>query len=42
MIGDLLKKFFGDKNTKDKKFYWPYVEEALAFNAQIKNLLNNS
>jgi len=38
MIGDLLKKIFGDKNTKDKKFYWPYVEEALAFNAQIKNL----
>ncbi|NDC28530.1 MAG: preprotein translocase subunit SecA, partial [Crocinitomicaceae bacterium] len=38
MIGDLLKKIFGDKNTKDKKFYWPYVEEALAFNAQLKNL----
>ncbi|NBW71697.1 MAG: preprotein translocase subunit SecA, partial [Flavobacteriia bacterium] len=38
MIGDLLKKIFGDKNTKDKKFYWPYVEEALAFNAQTKNL----
>ncbi|NDA98206.1 MAG: preprotein translocase subunit SecA, partial [Flavobacteriia bacterium] len=37
-MGDLLKKIFGDKNTKDKKFYWPYVEEALAFNAQLKNL----
>ena len=38
MIGDLLKKIFGDKNAKDKKFYWPYVEEALAFHIQIKNL----
>ena len=38
MIGDLLKKIFGDKNAKDKKFYWPYVEEALAFHVQIKSL----
>jgi len=38
MIGDLLKKIFGDKNAKDKKFYWPFVEEALAFHVQIKNL----
>ncbi|MEN9302262.1 MAG: preprotein translocase subunit SecA [Bacteroidota bacterium] len=26
MLGDLLKKLFGDKTTKDKKIYWPFVE----------------
>ena len=29
MIGEILKKIFGDKNAKDKKLYWPYVEQTL-------------
>ncbi len=29
MISELLKKIFGDKNAKDKKLYWPYVEQTL-------------
>jgi preprotein translocase subunit SecA len=38
MIGDILKKIFGDKTTKDKKIYWPFVESTRAVESQIKNL----
>ena len=38
MIGEILKKIFGDKNAKDKKLYWPYVEQALDLEEQIKKL----
>ncbi len=38
MIGDLLKKIFGDKNAKDKKLYWPYVEQTLSELEKVKSL----
>ena len=38
MIGDILKKIFGDKSSKDKKLYWPYVEQATAAHEKIKLL----
>ena len=38
MIGNLLKKIFGDKSAKDKKLYWPYVEQDKEIEVQIKNL----
>jgi preprotein translocase subunit SecA len=38
MIGDLLKKIFGDKNAKDKKLYWPYVEQTLVQLEKVKSL----
>jgi preprotein translocase subunit SecA len=38
MIGDILKSIFGDKNAKDKKLYWPYVELANAAHENIKTL----
>jgi len=38
MIGDILKSIFGDKNAKDKKIYWPYVEQANAAHEKIKTL----
>ncbi len=38
MIGDILKSIFGDKNAKDKKLYWPYVELAVAAHEHIKTL----
>jgi preprotein translocase subunit SecA len=38
MIGDILKKIFGDKSTKDKKIYWPFVDATRAVESQIKNL----
>jgi preprotein translocase subunit SecA len=38
MIGDILKSIFGDKNAKDKKLYWPYVEQATAAHSHIKTL----
>ena len=38
MIGDILKSIFGDKNAKDKKLYWPYVELANAAHEHIKTL----
>jgi preprotein translocase subunit SecA len=37
MIGDLLKKIFGDKNAKDKKLYWPYAEQTLAELEKVKS-----
>ncbi|MEN9422116.1 MAG: preprotein translocase subunit SecA, partial [Bacteroidota bacterium] len=36
MIGDLLKSIFGDKNAKDRKEYWPFVEKANAAWEQVK------
>ncbi|MFM7758275.1 MAG: hypothetical protein ACKO6J_05010 [Crocinitomicaceae bacterium] len=41
MIGDILKKLFGDKSSKDKKEYWPYVEKVLEANKQIISLTDN-
>jgi preprotein translocase subunit SecA len=41
MIGDILKKIFGDKSSKDKKLYWPYVEQASAALGNIKSLSDN-
>ncbi len=41
MIGDILKKIFGDKSSKDKKLYWPYVEQATAALESIKSLSDN-
>lgn len=41
MIGDILKKIFGDKSAKDKKLYWPYVEQTLAASETIKSLSDN-
>ena len=38
MFGDILKKIFGDKEAKDKKIYWPFVEQAIVFEAEIKGL----
>ena len=38
MIGELLKKIFGDKNAKDKKLYWPYVEQTLVELEKVKTL----
>ncbi|MBM3184721.1 MAG: preprotein translocase subunit SecA [Bacteroidetes bacterium] len=41
MIGDILKKIFGDKSSKDKKLYWPYVEQATAALESVKSLSDN-
>jgi preprotein translocase subunit SecA len=41
MIGDILKKIFGDKSAKDKKLYWPYVEQATAALESVKALSDN-
>lgn len=41
MIGDILKKLFGDKSSKDKKEYWPYVEKVLEAHKQIISLTDN-
>ena len=38
MIADILKKLFGDKTTKDKKIYWPFVDLTLAETEKIKAL----
>jgi len=38
MIGDLLKSIFGDKNAKDRKEYWPFVEKANTAWEHIKQL----
>lgn len=38
MIGDLLKSIFGDKNAKDRKEYWPFVEKTNTAWAQIQQL----
>ncbi|NBX80390.1 MAG: hypothetical protein EBQ94_08450 [Flavobacteriales bacterium] len=38
MISELLKKIFGDKNAKDKKLYWPYVEQTLVELEKVKAL----
>ena len=41
MIGDLLKKIFGDKSTKDQKRYQPFVDQTTAFLAEIQQLSDN-
>ncbi|NBR14385.1 MAG: preprotein translocase subunit SecA, partial [Crocinitomicaceae bacterium] len=37
-MSELLKKIFGDKNAKDKKLYWPYVEQTLVELEKVKAL----
>lgn len=41
MIGDLLKSIFGDKNAKDRKEYWPFVEKTNAAWTQIQQLTDD-
>ena len=41
MIGEILKKVFGDKQTKDKKEYWPSVLAVHEVYPKIKNLSDN-
>ncbi len=42
MIGDILKKIFGDKSAKDKKQYWPFVDQATAAHESIKTLSDDA
>jgi len=41
MIGDILKKIFGDKSTKDQKRYQPFVDKTTAFLTEIQQLSDN-
>jgi preprotein translocase subunit SecA len=41
MIGEILKKIFGDKSSKDKNLYWPYVEQTTSALEAIKSLTDN-
>jgi preprotein translocase subunit SecA len=38
MIGEILKKIFGDKSAKDQKAYQPYIEQANSFSAQLQGI----
>src|SRR5690606_27198933 len=38
MISGLLKKLIGDKSTKDRKEYQPYIDKARAFQEQFKSI----
>jgi preprotein translocase subunit SecA len=38
MISSLLKTILGDKSTKDRKEYQPYIDKARAFQAEFKSL----
>jgi len=38
MIGDILKKFFGDKSAKDRKQYQPVIDQTNQFLEQVKQL----
>lgn len=41
MIGDILKKIFGDKETQDKKKYQPYVDRTKALGEEFKLLTDD-
>lgn len=41
MISDLLKKVFGDKSTKDRKEYQPYIDAAKEFEEKLKPLTDD-
>jgi len=41
MIGNLLKKIIGDKNTKDQSTYQPFVESVNAVYPEIQSLTDN-
>ena len=41
MIGNLLKKIIGDKNTKDQSTYQPFVESINAVYPEIQSLTDN-
>ena len=41
MIGNLLKKIIGDKNTKDRSTYQPFVESVNAVYPEIQSLTDN-
>ena len=38
MIGNLLKKLFGDKNAKDQKLYEPFSIAANEFQLSLKSI----
>ena len=38
MIGDILKKLFGDKSAKDRKQYQPVIDQTNQFLDQFKQL----
>ncbi|MDC0459187.1 preprotein translocase subunit SecA [Crocinitomicaceae bacterium] len=42
MIGNLLKKIIGDKNTKDQSTYQPFVESVNAVYPEIQSLTDNA
>lgn len=41
MISNLLKKILGDKSTKDRKEYQPYIDKARGFQEQFKSLTDD-
>ena len=41
MISGLLKKFFGDKSEKDRKFYQPYIDKSNSFNQSVITLTDD-
>ena len=41
MIGDILKKIFGDKSTKDQKRYQPFVDKTSSFLAEIQQVTDD-
>ena len=41
MIGNLLKKIIGDKNTKDRSTYQPFVDSVNAVYPEIQSLTDN-
>lgn len=41
MIGDILKKIFGDKSTKDQKRYQPFVDKTNSFLAEIQQVTDD-
>lgn len=42
MIGDLLKKIFGDKSTRDQKIYKPFVDAANGYLTEIQQLSDDA
>jgi len=41
MIGDILKKIFGDKSTKDQKRYQPFVDKTNTFLSEVQQLTDD-
>ena len=38
MLGDLLKRLLGDKNTKDRREYQPFIDKANQAYEKIKSI----